>query len=65
MRLLVAADLAKGGDLILGDFFFSGTKSFGSYVLRVYSQLFISGLCFVGGLILLAVSAFYKLFKNS
>jgi len=65
LRLLIAADLAKGGDLIHGDLFFSGANNFGSYVLSVYSQLFISGVCFVVGLILLAVSAFYKLFKQS
>ena len=65
LRLLIAADLAKGGDLINGDLFFGGNTNFSSYVIGVYSQLFIAGVCFVGGLILLAVSAFYKLFKQS
>ena len=64
MRLFVAADLAKGGDLIHGDLFFSGAGNLGTYVVSVYSELFISGLLFVGGLMLLAVSAFYKLFKQ-
>lgn len=65
LRLFVAADFAKGGILNLGDLFYSGVGDFGSYVFNVYSQMFISGVCFVGGLILLAVSAFYKLFKRS
>ena len=64
LRLLIAADLANGGQLILGDLFFGDVRDFGSYVLSVYSQLFLSGIFFVGGLILLAVSAFYKLFKQ-
>ena len=65
LRLFIAADLAKGGDLIYGDLFFGSDTNFNSYVLSVYSQLFTAGLCFVGGLIFLAVSAFYKLFKLS
>ena len=64
LRLLIAADLANGGQLILGDLFFGGVRDFSSYVFSVYSQLFLSGIFFVGGLILLAVSAFYKLFKQ-
>lgn len=63
LRLFIAADLAKGGDLINGDLFFVSNTIFSSYVLSVYSQLFTAGVCFVGGLISLAVSAFYKLLK--
>lgn len=64
LRLLIAADFAHGGDLINGDLFFGGNTNFSSYVFGVYSQLFIAGVCFVGGLVLLAVSPFYKLFKQ-
>ena len=65
LRLLIAADSARGGDLISGDLFFGGNTNFSSYLIGVYSQLFIAGVCFVGGLTFLAVSAFYKLFKRS
>jgi hypothetical protein len=62
MRLLVAADFAQGGDLILGDFFYgSKPDDFFDYIYTVYVQLFIAGVSFVGALILLAVSAFYKI----
>jgi hypothetical protein len=64
LRLLIAADLAKGGELIIGDLFFGDVENLNSYVFSVYGQLFISACFFVGGLTLLAVSAFYKLFKQ-
>lgn len=65
LRLFVAADLAHGGDLIKGDIYFGGAGNFEDYVAGIYSQLFGSGVCFVIGLVLLAVSAFYKLFIDS
>jgi hypothetical protein len=65
LRLVVAADMAQGGTMVFGDLLYGGkAKDLSDYVLSVYEQLTRAGFSFVGGLILLAVSAFYRIFKQ-
>ena len=65
VRLVIAGDFAHGGQIISrGNFYWGHINSIEQHLIDVYSFSFVAGVCFVTALSLLAVSAFYKLFKK-
>ncbi len=65
IRLVVAGEFARGGDIIsTASFYFGGVNSMEQHVLGVYILMFLAGICFITGLALLSVTAFINIFRK-